>query len=132
MPPPPSAWDWNRLGGQSFHLGRKVKDRDIVLFNQEFVALIKAGYPILKSLETLSARIKNVHLREVLIKVSGEVEEGQGPVGGLPALREAVLARLYGQPDGRREGRQPPGFDRALHPIHEGHRPDPGRGSGRP
>ncbi|MBP1660147.1 MAG: type secretion system protein, partial [Candidatus Aminicenantes bacterium] len=43
--------DWNRLGGQSFHLGRKVKDRDIVLFNQEFVALIKAGYPILKSLE---------------------------------------------------------------------------------
>ena len=69
--------DWNRLGGQSFHLGRKVKDRDIVLFNQEFVALIKAGYPILKSLETLSSRIKNVHLREVLIKVSGEVKRGK-------------------------------------------------------
>jgi type IV pilus assembly protein PilC len=76
--------DWNRLGSQGFHLGRKIKDRDIILFNQEFVALIKAGYPILRSLETLTARIKNVHLREILIKVSGEVKKGK-------ALSEAFL-----------------------------------------
>ena len=69
--------DWNTLGGQSLRLGRKIKDRDIVLFNQEFVALIKAGYPILKSLESLTARVKNTHLREVLIKVSGEVKRGK-------------------------------------------------------
>jgi type IV pilus assembly protein PilC len=69
--------DWNTLGNQSLRLGRKIKDRDIVLFNQEFVALIKAGYPILKSLESLTARVKNIHLREVLIKVSGEVKRGK-------------------------------------------------------
>jgi type IV pilus assembly protein PilC len=76
--------DWNRLGGQGLRLGRKVKDRDIILFNQEFVALIKAGYPILKSLETLTARVKNVHVREILITVSGEVKKGK-------ALSEAFL-----------------------------------------
>jgi type IV pilus assembly protein PilC len=69
--------DWNTISGRSLHLGRKIKDRDIVLFNQEFVALIKAGYPILKSLESLTGRIKNVHLREILIKVSGEVKRGK-------------------------------------------------------
>jgi type IV pilus assembly protein PilC len=76
--------DWNRLGNQGFRLGRKVKDRDIILFNQEFVALIKAGYPILKSLEVITGRIKNVHMREILIKVSGEVKRGK-------ALSEAFL-----------------------------------------
>src|SRR5512136_1750163 len=76
--------DWNRLGFQGVHLGRKVKDKDIVLFNQEFVALIKAGYPILKSLETISARAKNIHLREILLDVAGEVKKGK-------ALSEAFL-----------------------------------------
>ncbi len=76
--------DWNRLTGQGFGLGRRIKDRDIILFNQEFVALIKSGYPILRSLEALTARIKNVHLREVLIKVSGDVKRGK-------ALSEAFL-----------------------------------------
>ncbi|HSA94772.1 MAG TPA: type II secretion system F family protein, partial [Acidobacteriota bacterium] len=48
-----------------------------VLFNQEFVALIKAGYPILRSLETISARAKNIHLREILLDVAGEVKKGK-------------------------------------------------------
>jgi len=69
--------DWNTLGSQGLRLGRKIKDRDLILFNQEFVALIKAGYPILKSLESLTARTKSVHLREILIKVSGEVKRGK-------------------------------------------------------
>jgi type IV pilus assembly protein PilC len=75
--------DWNKLG--NLGLGRRnVKDRDIILFNQELVAMIKAGYPILKSLESISGRIKNVHLREILIDVAGEVKKGK-------ALSEAFL-----------------------------------------
>ena len=58
-------------------MGRKIKERDIILFNQELVAMIKAGYPILKSLESITARIKNVYLREILIDVSGEVKKGR-------------------------------------------------------
>jgi type IV pilus assembly protein PilC len=76
--------DWNKLGNLSFKLGRKVKDRDIILFNQELVAMIKAGYPILKSLESITSRIKNVHLREILLDVVGEVKKGK-------ALSEAFL-----------------------------------------
>ena len=76
--------DWKRLGNQGFLLGRKVKDKDIILFNQELVALIKAGYPILKGLDAITARVKNVHLREILIKVTGEVKRGK-------ALSEAFL-----------------------------------------
>ncbi len=76
--------DWSRLGGQGLRLGRKVKDRDIILFNQELVALIKAGYPILKSLEVISSRAKNIFLRQILIKVAEEVKRGK-------ALSEAFL-----------------------------------------
>jgi len=76
--------DWNRLEAQGLRLGRKVKDRDIILFNQELVALLKAGYPILKSLETISSRVKNIYLKEILIKVAEEVKRGK-------ALSEAFL-----------------------------------------
>jgi type IV pilus assembly protein PilC len=69
--------DWNRLEAQGFRLGKKVKDRDIILFNQELVALIRAGYPILKSLEAISGRIKNIYLKEILLKVAEEVKRGK-------------------------------------------------------
>lgn len=76
--------DWNRLEAQGIRLGRKIKDKDIILFNQELVALIKAGYPILKSLEAIAARARNIYLKEILIKVAGEVRLGK-------ALSEAFL-----------------------------------------
>jgi type IV pilus assembly protein PilC len=76
--------DWNKLTNLGFGTGRKVKDRDIILVNQELVAMLKAGYPILKSLESISTRVKNVHLREILIEVAGEVKKGK-------ALSEAFL-----------------------------------------
>jgi type IV pilus assembly protein PilC len=69
--------DWNRLANLGYGMGRKIKDRDIILLNQELVAMIKAGYPILKSLESISPRTKNVHLREILIDVAGEVKKGK-------------------------------------------------------
>ncbi len=53
-------------------------------------------------------------------------QKGQGLVRGLPALREAVLPGLYGQPHGRRKGRQPGRVDRSLYPVHEDGQPDEG------
>jgi type IV pilus assembly protein PilC len=76
--------DWNRLEAQGISIGRKIKDKDIILFNQELVALLKAGYPVLKSLEAIAARARNIYLKEVLIKVAGEVRLGK-------ALSEAFL-----------------------------------------
>jgi type IV pilus assembly protein PilC len=76
--------DWKKVSLTGIHVGRKIKDRDFVLFNQELVALLKAGYPILRGLETISSRAKNIYLKEILIKIAGEVESGK-------ALSEAFI-----------------------------------------
>jgi type IV pilus assembly protein PilC len=76
--------DWKTLQSQGIHFGRKIKDKDFVLFNQELVALIKSGYPILRGLEVISGRLKNVYLKELLTKVADEVKLGK-------ALSEAFL-----------------------------------------
>src|SRR6476659_1771486 len=50
-----------------------IKPDDFVLFNQQFVALIRAGLPILKSLDLLKDRIANPllksHIRDVRDRV---------------------------------------------------------------
>jgi len=76
--------DWKAVQSESIRFGRKIKDKDFILFNQEMVAMIKSGYPILRSLETISARLKNVYLKELLAKVADEVKLGK-------ALSEAFL-----------------------------------------
>jgi type IV pilus assembly protein PilC len=69
--------DWKTLQAQGLRFGRKIKDKDVILFNQELVALIRSGYPILRSLEAISGRLKNVYLRELLTKVINEVKLGK-------------------------------------------------------
>ncbi len=76
--------DWKALQSEGIRFGRKIKEKDFILFNQELVAMIKSGYPILRSLETISARLKNVYLKELLAKVADEVKLGK-------ALSEAFL-----------------------------------------
>ncbi len=55
---------------------RKIKPTEFIIFNQQFVALIHAGLPILKSLELLTQRVKNDRFREMLNDVSGRVKSG--------------------------------------------------------
>jgi type IV pilus assembly protein PilC len=76
--------DWKAIQAQGIRFGRKIKDRDFILFNQELVALIKSGYPVLRSLEVISGRLKNLYLKELLTKVADEVKLGK-------ALSEAFL-----------------------------------------
>ena len=47
------------------------------MFNQELVALIKAGYPILKGIEIIINREKNTHLKELLMEVEKEIRGGK-------------------------------------------------------
>jgi type IV pilus assembly protein PilC len=47
------------------------------MFNQELVALLRAGYPILKSLELIASRTKNVHLKELLQQIEAGVRSGK-------------------------------------------------------
>ncbi|MCJ7613051.1 MAG: type II secretion system F family protein [Candidatus Aminicenantes bacterium] len=58
-------------------LDRKIKDRDFILFNQDLMALLKAGYPVLRSVEIIAARVKNILLKEILIKVQADIRSGK-------------------------------------------------------
>jgi type IV pilus assembly protein PilC len=69
--------DWKKFSLPGLPFEKKIKDRDFIMFNQEMMALLRAGYPILKSLELITSRTKNVHLKEMLLKVEGDIRSGK-------------------------------------------------------
>ena len=69
--------DWKKLSFPALPFEKKIKDKDFIMFNQELMALLRAGYPILKSLELITSRAKNVHLKEVLLKVESDIRSGK-------------------------------------------------------
>jgi type IV pilus assembly protein PilC len=82
-----------------FGAGRTVKMKEFLLFNQELAALIKAGLPIIASLEILTERRKNQAFKKALVDVRDKVRGGaslseafqeQGEM--FPAIYSATLA----------------------------------------
>ncbi|MFQ6068937.1 MAG: type II secretion system F family protein [Candidatus Aminicenantales bacterium] len=69
--------DWKKIHIPNLPFQKKIKDRDFIMFNQELVALIKAGYPVLKSIEIILSRLKNLQLKELLIKVESDIRGGK-------------------------------------------------------
>jgi type IV pilus assembly protein PilC len=63
------------MGGK----GRKklLKADQFVIFNQQFLTLIKAGLPILKSLSILSKRQKDLSFKAILENVQDRVKSGE-------------------------------------------------------
>ncbi|MFZ1084794.1 MAG: type II secretion system F family protein [Terracidiphilus sp.] len=55
---------------------RKVKLEPFLIFNQQFLTLIRAGLPILGSLEMLAKIQKNAHFAAQLYDVAGRVKTG--------------------------------------------------------
>src|SRR5438552_16543094 len=55
---------------------KTIKSEDFILFNQQFVALIKAGLPILRSLDLLKDRIANPMLQQHIRDVRERVFSG--------------------------------------------------------
>ena len=55
---------------------RKIKSRDFIIFNQQFVALVGAGIPILKALELLAKREKEEQFQVILRNVTEQVKAG--------------------------------------------------------
>jgi len=62
---------WGRAKQQ-----KKLKPNDFLIFNQQFNTLIKAGLPILKSLDLLAERAAAPSLRPVLSDVRQRVRDG--------------------------------------------------------
>ncbi len=86
--------DWRKFKAPLIPFERKIKDRDFIMFNQEFVALIKAGYPILKSIEIIVSRVKNLHLKEILMKVESEIRGGKSISEAFSPYRK-VFSNVY-------------------------------------
>ncbi len=66
-----------------FRKERKIGGNDFLILNQQFNTLIKAGLPILRSLDLLATRATAPKLRPVLIQIRDRVREGK-------SLSEAV------------------------------------------
>ncbi len=64
-------------GGISLRRRGKVKQSSFVIFNQQFLTLIKAGLPVLGSLDLLIKRQKDAQLRSVLQNVRDRVKGGE-------------------------------------------------------
>jgi len=92
------------LGGST---KKKVKLETFLIFNQQFLTLIKAGLPILSSLELLSKRQKDVNLRGQLEDVAARVKTGESissafeAQGGFPIVYTTTL--LAGERSGNLE-----------------------------
>jgi type IV pilus assembly protein PilC len=66
---------WPRvLGGRR---RQRIKPDEFVIFNQQFLTLIKAGLPILKSLHLLSKRQRNAYFKLLLENVQDRVKGGE-------------------------------------------------------
>lgn len=69
-----------RQGLLPFALGRrskKISNDAFIIFNQQFLTLIKAGLPILKSLDLLSRRQRNPYFKSMLENIQQRVKSGE-------------------------------------------------------
>ncbi len=64
-------------GGVSMRRRRKLKQSTFLVFNQQFLTLIRAGLPILNSLELLIKRQKDQQLKQILENVRDRVKGGE-------------------------------------------------------
>jgi type IV pilus assembly protein PilC len=64
-------------GGAGLRRGRKLKQASFLVFNQQFLTLIRAGLPILHSLELLIKRQKDARLKQLLENVRERVKGGE-------------------------------------------------------
>jgi type IV pilus assembly protein PilC len=86
---------------------KKVKLETFLIFNQQFLTLIKAGLPILGSLELLARRQKLPHFRAQLEDVADRVKTGESisgafeAQGGFPVVYTTTL--LAGERSGNLE-----------------------------
>jgi type IV pilus assembly protein PilC len=64
-------------GGISLRRRRKLKQASFLVFNQQFLTLIRAGLPILNALELLIKRQKEAQLKQILENVRDRVKGGE-------------------------------------------------------
>ena len=100
-------------GGFSRRRG-KVKQSQFLIFNSQFLTLIKAGLPILNSLDLLIKRQRDPYLQSLLQNVRDRVKARGVALRRL--FRPGSFSQdLHQHPDGGRKERQ---HGRSAHPLH--------------
>src|SRR5450755_2851610 len=79
--------------GVSMRRRRKLKQSTFLVFNQQFLTLIRAGLPILNSLELLIKRQKDAQLRQLLENVRDRVKGGEMLSDAFAA--QGVIPKIY-------------------------------------
>ena len=80
-------------GGLGFRRRRKLKQATFLVFNQQFLTLIRAGLPILNSLELLIKRQKDAQLKQILENVRDRVKGGEFLSDAFAA--QGVIPKIY-------------------------------------
>lgn len=62
--------------GRIFSSGRKIKDKDIVVFTRQFSTMINAGLPLVQALEILSTQVENRNFGKTIAQIKTDVESG--------------------------------------------------------
>jgi type IV pilus assembly protein PilC len=81
------------ISGGKFRGSGKVKQSTFVIFNQQFLTLIKAGLPVLSSLDLLIKRQKDKNLRSLLSNVRDRIKAGELLSDAFAAQR--VFPKIY-------------------------------------
>jgi len=93
------AYDISRKRSNMFSFAntfkfRRFKTDDFLVFNQELSALLKAGLPLVSSLETLADKEGNSFFKGLLNDVAREVKEGAS-LSSAVQLDPGVFSNLY-------------------------------------
>lgn len=89
----PKGWTWTWPRIPKFSLDR-ISPRTILVFNQELLALVKAGLPIIVTLDLLRERIQQPRLRTLLGEVR-EAVKGGAALSAAMAKHPRVFPPLY-------------------------------------
>lgn len=71
----------------------RIKQNDFLLFNQQFSALLRAGIPVLQSIELLKTRSKSGALRGILADVEERIKSGSSLSEAFEA--QGVFPKIY-------------------------------------
>lgn len=67
---------WTRLALPAWHTRQRLPTREFLMFNQELATLLKAGMPLVQSLDILRGRIEQPAFRAVIDDVHEKVRAG--------------------------------------------------------
>ncbi len=99
-----------------------VPTREFLVFNQELATLLKAGMPLVQSLDLLKRRVDVAGLPGGARRCPREGAVGDGAVGRVRRAHGDVSARLHGLAAGGRAQRQPRRGAAPLRRVHEDRR----------